>query len=85
MPEQGLSLCAGLGALQAAQYDREECAGSIAAHPCKERKDGAPSVGMVDTNITTVATRRAGWGWCGFSRVGASGDASIRRSLYSMQ
>ena len=25
----------------------KSCAGSIAAHPCKKRKDGAPSVGMV--------------------------------------
>jgi hypothetical protein len=25
----------------------KSCAGSIAAHPCKKRKDGAPSVGMM--------------------------------------
>ena len=25
----------------------KSCAGSIAAHPCKKRKDGAPCVGMV--------------------------------------
>jgi len=25
----------------------KSCAGSIAAHPCKKRKDGAPSAGMV--------------------------------------
>jgi hypothetical protein len=30
---------------------------SIAAHPCKERKDGAPSVGMVHAKIKTRATR----------------------------
>src|SRR5713101_3004410 len=25
----------------------KSCAGSIAAHPCKKRKEGAPSVGMM--------------------------------------
>jgi len=28
----------------------KSCAGSIAAHPRKKRKDGAPSVGMVQCN-----------------------------------
>src|ERR1700680_4789007 len=43
-----------------APYDGPPCARRIAAHPCKERKDGAPSVGMVHTNITkSWATRLA--------------------------
>jgi hypothetical protein len=29
----------------------KSCAGSIAAHPCKKRKDGAPSVGMVHAKM----------------------------------
>ena len=29
----------------------KSCVGSIAAHPCKERKDGAPSVGIVRAEI----------------------------------
>jgi len=29
----------------------KSCAGSIATHPCKKRKDGAPSVGMVHAKI----------------------------------
>jgi hypothetical protein len=31
---------------------KPSAAGSIAAHPCKERKDGAPSVRVVHTNTT---------------------------------
>jgi hypothetical protein len=34
------------GAVQAASYDIQTCTRSIASHPCKERKDGAPAVGM---------------------------------------
>jgi hypothetical protein len=29
----------------------KSCVGGIAAHPCKERKDGAPSVGVVHAKI----------------------------------
>jgi hypothetical protein len=32
-------------------YNTSNSAGSIAAHPCKKRKDGAPAVRMVYTNI----------------------------------
>jgi hypothetical protein len=34
-----------------ASHNKSNSTRSIAAHPCKKRKDGAPSVGMVYTNI----------------------------------
>jgi len=33
-----------VGAMQAAWHDTQNSTGSIAARPCKQRKDGAPSV-----------------------------------------
>ena len=40
-----------LGWLRAPRFNKSASIGSIAAHPCKKRKDGAPSVGMAHTNI----------------------------------
>ena len=44
----------------------KSCAVSIAAHPCKKRKDGAPSVGMVQclkdgtpAKMPSVSSRKA--------------------------
>src|SRR5271156_2339173 len=37
----------GVGLLKVWCRTGKGCAGSIAAHPCKKRKGGAPSVGMV--------------------------------------
>ena len=36
---------------RAARYNESNSTGSIAAHPCKKRKDGAPSGEMVHTEI----------------------------------
>jgi hypothetical protein len=36
--------CAAVGAVQAVRYDKQNSTRSIAARPCKERKDGAPTV-----------------------------------------
>jgi len=33
-----------VSAVQAAWHDKQNCTGSIAARPCKQRKDGAPTV-----------------------------------------
>jgi hypothetical protein len=52
MPAQWVACAAAVGAVRVASYDGQMCACSIASHPCKERKDGAPSVGMAHTNIT---------------------------------
>jgi hypothetical protein len=52
MPAQlGLSRCPEVVRCKPRQTN---CASSIAAHPCQKRKDGAPSVGMVPSNIVKV-------------------------------
>ena len=44
----------GLPGLDARHRSGPPAAGSIAAHPCKKRKDGAPSVGMVQWRVAQV-------------------------------
>ncbi len=49
--QAGPSLRAAISLVQAVCHDRQNGAGSIAAHPCKERKDGAPSVEMALADV----------------------------------
>jgi hypothetical protein len=34
------------------EQSAQSCVGSIVAHPCEKRKDGAPSTGMAQAEIT---------------------------------
>ncbi len=59
LEQVGRSSCSEISAVQAVWHDRQNSAGSIAAHPfdklragsCTKRKDGAPSVKMVCADI----------------------------------
>jgi hypothetical protein len=43
-----------VGAMQSAWHDKPNRTGSIAARPCKKRKDGAPTVPERETKSETV-------------------------------
>ena len=47
----GRSRFSAITLVQAVWHDKQNSAGRTAAHPCKERKDGAPSVEMALADV----------------------------------